>query len=65
MNSVQFKEEFNINLLQAIKLIDEAWESITGNTLANCFKHARFKAHTLKEKCVESQEKEDRLWKQF
>ncbi|KAK9709161.1 hypothetical protein QE152_g26788 [Popillia japonica] len=41
-NIEEGKKEFNINLLEAIRLIDRSWNKVTQTTIKNCFIHAGF-----------------------
>ena len=42
MKAIDEKKEFTISLLDAMRLMQQAWEMVQPRTIANCFRHANF-----------------------
>lgn len=42
LEAIDSKQEFSVSLLDAINFIHRAWQQVTKETIANCFKHAGF-----------------------
>ena len=40
--AMENKQNFSINLLQAVCIINTSWEKVTKQTIENCFKHVEF-----------------------
>lgn len=38
-------KDLEINLLEAVRLLDNAWTHVTAKTIRNCFRHAKFWVH--------------------
>ena len=47
INSIDCGVELDINLLQAIIMLDKAWAKVTSNTIRNCFRHVGFTLRTI------------------
>ncbi|KAL4225080.1 Pyruvate decarboxylase 2 [Mactra antiquata] len=42
--AIETKSEFSINVLDALRFLQQAWECVTPVTITNCFSHAGFTA---------------------
>ena len=42
--AIDNKEEFTINVLDALRMLRSAWSRVRRETIANCFRHAEFTA---------------------
>ena len=42
MKAIDEKKEFTISILDAMRLMQQAWEMVQLRTIANCFRHANF-----------------------
>ena len=42
MKPIDEKKEFTISILDAMRLMQQAWEMVQPRTIANCFRHANF-----------------------
>lgn len=42
VETIDSGKEFSVSILDAVNFIHLAWQKVTGETIANCFKHARF-----------------------
>ena len=42
MKSIDEKKEFSLSILDAMRLMQQAWESVQPRTISNCFRHANF-----------------------
>ena len=43
------KKEFKVDVLEAMKLLDQAWKSVSDTTIQNCFRKVRFAPSTSEE----------------
>lgn len=42
MKAIDKKKEFTLSILDAMRLMQQAWESVQPRTISNCFRHANF-----------------------
>ena len=62
------KKEFKVNVLEAIKLFDLAWNSVTDISIQNCFRKVPFALSTSEESmeiASESDNSADGIWKRL
>ena len=53
------KKDFTVNVLEAMKLLRQAWNSVSEKTIQNCFKKVNFIRLEAKDEGVEEAEDED------
>ena len=53
------KEEFKVIVLEAIKLLRQAWNSVSDTMIQNCFRKVCFASSTLEENLETSNESDD------
>ena len=42
ISEIEARKDYKIELLDALHLLRRAWEQVTGETIKNCFRHAKF-----------------------
>jgi hypothetical protein len=42
IESIETKQEFQLTVLDALRLLKQAWDCVTATTIMNCFRHAGF-----------------------
>ena len=42
IRAVDNKTDFTISVLDALRMLSQAWGSVTSKTISNCFRHAKF-----------------------
>ncbi|XP_045167549.2 tigger transposable element-derived protein 4-like [Mercenaria mercenaria] len=45
--AIENKEEFTINVLDALRFLQQSWECVTSTTISNCYRHAGFSTERL------------------
>ena len=62
------KKEFKVDVLEAIKLLGQAWNSVSDTTIQNCFRKVRFSSSTLEqnlETANESDNNAEGIWERL
>ena len=47
--AIEGKKEFKVDVLETMKLLGQAWNSVSDTMIQNCFRKVRFSPSTLKE----------------
>lgn len=62
VQNIDNNESFTINILEAIRTVDEVWRSVTPQTILNCFVKVGFKEDRDKYVPIEDSNSPDDKW---